>query len=139
MINRRTFSALLAGMVAAPNRAWSQQVTAKTAFYASTGPELTLFDVDVGDGALQKRSTVTLPANVQYAWPHPSKRYLYVVSSSGGPGSTNTASPSPNAHSPIREPLTGAPLTTCCSRLGRIAFTVSSMRRGETRSRPAGW
>src|SRR5947207_2350349 len=85
MINRRTFSALLAGTVAAPNRAWSQQVTAKTAFYASTGPELTLFDIDVGDGALQKRSTVTLPANVQYAWPHPSKRYLYVVSSSGGP------------------------------------------------------
>ena len=73
MINRRTFTALLAGTVAAPNRAWSQQVTAKTAFYASTGPELALFDVDVGDGALQKRSTVTLPANVQYAWPHPSK------------------------------------------------------------------
>ena len=44
MINRRTFSALLAGTVAAPNRAWSQQVTAKTAFYASTGPELTLLD-----------------------------------------------------------------------------------------------
>src|SRR5229473_8532681 len=84
MINRRTFSALLAGTVAAPNRAWSQQVTAKTAFYASTGPELTLFDVDVGDGALQKRSTVTLPANVQYAWPHPSKRYLYVAWSNGG-------------------------------------------------------
>src|SRR5205807_6482904 len=83
MINRRTFSALLAGTVAAPNRAWSQQVTAKTAFYASTGPELTLFDIDVGDAALQ-RSTVTLPANVQYAWPHPAKRYLYVVSRSCG-------------------------------------------------------
>src|SRR3989442_7400762 len=78
-------------MVAAPNRAWSQQVTAKTAFYASTGPELTLFDVDVGDGALQKRGAVTLPANVQYAWPHPSKRYLYVVSSSGGPSSREAA------------------------------------------------
>ena len=90
MITRRTFSALLAGTVAAPNRAWSQQVTAKTAFYASTGPELTLFDVDVGDAALQKRSTATLPANVQYAWPHPSKRYLYVVSSSGGPGAAGT-------------------------------------------------
>jgi 6-phosphogluconolactonase len=27
---------------------------------------------------------------VQYAWPHPSKRYLYVVSSSGGPGVAGT-------------------------------------------------
>src|SRR6516165_7401208 len=62
MINRRTFTALLAGTVAAPNRAWSQHVTAKTVFYASTGPELTVFDVDAGDAALQKRSAVTLPA-----------------------------------------------------------------------------
>src|SRR5215472_15707540 len=51
-----------------PNRAWSQHVTAKTIFYATTGPELTVFDVDAGDAALQKRSAVTLPANVQYAW-----------------------------------------------------------------------
>jgi 6-phosphogluconolactonase (cycloisomerase 2 family) len=29
---------------------------------------------------------VTLPANVQYAWPHPSRRSLYVTSSDGGPG-----------------------------------------------------
>ena len=96
MINRRTFTALLAGTVAAPNRAWSQHVTAKTVFYASTGPELTVFDVDAGDAALQKRSAVTLPANVQYAWPHPSKRYLYVVSSSGGPGVAGTT------HRPMR-------------------------------------
>jgi 6-phosphogluconolactonase len=61
---------------------------AKTVYYASVGPELTLFDVDVDvDGAaLNKRSSVTLPANIQYAWPHPSRRYLYVVSSNGGPG-----------------------------------------------------
>src|SRR6266550_884261 len=90
MINRRTFSALLAGMVAAPNRAWSQQVTATAVFYASTGPELSLFEVDVAGAALEKRGTVTLPANVQYAWPHPSKRYLYVVSSDGGPGLAGT-------------------------------------------------
>jgi len=31
-----------------------------------------------------------LPANVQYAWPHPSKRYFYVVSSNGGPGLAGT-------------------------------------------------
>lgn len=57
----------------------------KTVYYASIGPELALYDVDVAGAALTKRSTVTLPANVQYAWPHPSCRWLYVVSSNGGP------------------------------------------------------
>ena len=65
-------------------------MTANTVFYASTGPQLTLFGVDVAEAALEKRSTVVLPANVQYAWPHPSKRYLYVVSSDGGPGVAGT-------------------------------------------------
>jgi 6-phosphogluconolactonase len=86
MLSRRTFAALLAGTAAAPKIAWSEQVKSKPVFYASVGPELTVFDVDVADAALHKRGTVTLPANIQYAWPHPSKRYLYVVSSSGGPG-----------------------------------------------------
>jgi 6-phosphogluconolactonase (cycloisomerase 2 family) len=65
-------------------------VTATTVFYASTGPLLTLFGVDVAEAALEKRGTVVLPANVQYAWPHPSRRYLYVVSSDGGPGVAGT-------------------------------------------------
>jgi len=58
----------------------------KTVYYASIGPELALYDIDVDGAALTKRSVVTLPANIQYAWPHPSRRYLYVVSSNGGPG-----------------------------------------------------
>jgi 6-phosphogluconolactonase len=58
----------------------------KTVYYASIGPELALYDIDVDGAALTKRSAVTLPANIQYAWPHPSRRYLYVVSSNGGPG-----------------------------------------------------
>jgi 6-phosphogluconolactonase len=61
-------------------------VSAKTVYYASVGPTLALYDIDVEDAALTKRGTVTLPANIQYAWPHPSRRFLYVVSSSGGPG-----------------------------------------------------
>jgi 6-phosphogluconolactonase len=92
MINRRTFGALLAGAAAtpiAPKFAWSQQVTGKPVYYSGVGPDLTLYEVDAADAALQKRATVTLPANVQYAWPHPSKRYLYVVSSSGGPSSSD--------------------------------------------------
>jgi 6-phosphogluconolactonase len=58
----------------------------KTVYYASTGSELTLYDVAVDGAALTKRSTVTLPANIQYVWPHPSHHYLYVGSSNGGPG-----------------------------------------------------
>jgi 6-phosphogluconolactonase len=58
----------------------------KTVYYASTGPELTLYDIDVDGATLTKRSAVTLPANIQYAWAHPSRRHLYVVSSNGGPG-----------------------------------------------------
>ena len=58
----------------------------KTVLYTSVGPELTLFDIDIPDAALSKRGSVTLPANIQYAWSHPSARYFYVVSSNGGPG-----------------------------------------------------
>jgi 6-phosphogluconolactonase (cycloisomerase 2 family) len=58
----------------------------RTVYYASVGPVLTLYDVDVEQAALTQRSTITLPANIQYAWPHPSRRFLYVVSSTGGPG-----------------------------------------------------
>lgn len=57
----------------------------KTVYYASIGPELSLYDIDIEDAALIKRGAVTLPANIQYVWPHPSRRYLYAVSSNGGP------------------------------------------------------
>jgi 6-phosphogluconolactonase len=58
----------------------------KTVFYASVGPALALYDLDIEAAALSKRATITLPANIQYLWPHPSRRYFYVVSSTGGPG-----------------------------------------------------
>src|ERR1700761_9535137 len=64
----------------------AQNTGSRTAYYASIGPALTLFDIDVENTTLTKRGTVTLPANVQYAWVHPSRRFLYVVSSNGGPG-----------------------------------------------------
>jgi 6-phosphogluconolactonase (cycloisomerase 2 family) len=58
----------------------------KTAYYASVGSLLKLFEVDAEGAQLRERGAVTLPANIQYAWPHPSRHYLYVVSSNGGPG-----------------------------------------------------
>ena len=42
--------------------------------------------MDVDEASLLKRNTVTLPLNIQYAWPHPSKRFFYTVSNGGGPG-----------------------------------------------------
>jgi 6-phosphogluconolactonase len=78
---------------------------AKTVYYASLGSELTLFDLDVEGTALNKRGSVTLPANIQYAWPHPSRRYLYVVSSNGGPG---VAGDSHYANALLIDPSTGA-------------------------------
>jgi 6-phosphogluconolactonase len=58
----------------------------QSVYYASVGSALARYDLDVDGALLTAHETVTLPANVQYAWPHPSRRFLYVVSSSGGPG-----------------------------------------------------
>jgi 6-phosphogluconolactonase len=54
--------------------------------YASVGPVLTRYGVDVDAAALTAAESVTLPANVQYAWPHVSGRYLYVASSNSASG-----------------------------------------------------
>src|SRR5215813_11418789 len=64
----------------------STQSTQKVALYANVGPDLTHYDVDVAGADLIKRGTVTLPAGVQYAWPHISRRYLYVATSSSASG-----------------------------------------------------
>jgi 6-phosphogluconolactonase len=64
----------------------SAQPTQKVALYANVGADLTHYDVDVSGAELIKRGTVTLPAGVQYAWPHASRRYLYVASSSSASG-----------------------------------------------------
>jgi 6-phosphogluconolactonase len=97
MVDRRTFTTLLAGAIAAPPLAFAKSTTSKNIFYSAVGPELTPYSVDVDKAELTKLASVSTPANIQYAWPHPSKKYLYVVSSSGGPaagdvtGSVHTA------------------------------------------------
>ena len=58
----------------------------KVALYASIGAELQHYDVDVEGAALTRRGSVLLPANVHYASPHASGRFLYVASSNGEPG-----------------------------------------------------
>ena len=86
MFGRRTFLSIVAGSVALPRLSFAQPASQKVALYANVGADLTHYDVDVAGAALIKRATVTLPAAVQYAWPHASRRYLYVASSSSAPG-----------------------------------------------------
>jgi 6-phosphogluconolactonase (cycloisomerase 2 family) len=85
----------------------------KVVLYAAVGAELTQYDVDVDGAALVKRSLMTLPANVQEASQHPSKRYLYVAWSNGGPSNLppGGAAPSGSQHGLTAfriDPATGA-------------------------------
>jgi 6-phosphogluconolactonase (cycloisomerase 2 family) len=86
LFNRRTFLSLAAGGIAASRSASAQQASGKVALYANVGPDLTHYDLDVANAELSKKATLTLPAGVQYAWPHASRRYLYVASSSSASG-----------------------------------------------------
>jgi 6-phosphogluconolactonase len=90
MVDRRTFTTLLAGSIAAPSLAFGKLMTFKNVVYSAVGPELTAYGVDVDNATLFKQGTVSLPANVQYAWRHPKKRFFYVMSSSGGPAAGDT-------------------------------------------------
>jgi 6-phosphogluconolactonase len=87
MFSRRTVLSLAAVGIAAPRLAFAQQPR-KVALYANVGPDLTHYDVDLAGAELIliKKETVTLPAGVQYAWSHKSRRYLYVASSSSASG-----------------------------------------------------
>src|SRR5262249_38291340 len=108
MLDRRTFTALLAGTLANPRTAWTQPKMSKAAFYASVGPALTLYDVDVDAATLTRRSTVDLPANIQYVWRHPSTPFLYVASSNGGPGSRGTTGDKHDLSALRIDPASGA-------------------------------
>jgi 6-phosphogluconolactonase len=132
MINRRTFTALLAGSVAAPQLAFGQ--AKKTVYYASVGGELTLYSMDVEGASLTKVNAVTLPANIQYVWPHPNKQFLYVASSGGGPGVASTANfahafkidPATGALTPHGQPqnLPSRPIHTSVDRTGDFLLTA---------------
>jgi 6-phosphogluconolactonase len=114
----------------------------KTVYYASVGPVLTHYDIDVNGAALIKRGAVTLPANIQYAWPHPSPRFLYVVSSSGGPG---IAGDKHYANALAIDPATGAlrshgdaaplpsrPIHACVDAGGQYLLTAYNSPSGVT-------
>ena len=61
-------------------------MNAKLALYSAVDDELTRYEVDVEGASLVRRETIKVLANVQYAWPHPSGKYLYVATSNRGAG-----------------------------------------------------
>ena len=67
----------------------------RTVLYAAVGPELISYSVDRENGALNRLGSVSLPANIQEAWPNPSKNYLYVAWSNGGASYTPSGANAP--------------------------------------------
>jgi 6-phosphogluconolactonase len=136
MIDRRSVTTLLAGATIAPmvKPSWGQSAKGQTVLYSAVGPELTLYGMNVADATLTKRNTVTLPGNVQYAWPHPSRQYFYVVSSGGGPGVASDKNfanafridPATGALSPHGEPtvLPSRPIHTSVDMAGEFLLTA---------------
>ena len=90
MLSRRTFVTLLTAGAVAPHFAFAQGRPRRLALYANVGPVLTHYDVDLASAELVKRDSVTLPAGVQYGWPHRNRRYLYVASSDSASGNVQT-------------------------------------------------
>ena len=76
--------------------------------YASAGAELFQFDVDMDNATLTQRGSVTLPQNVQEAWAHPSRKFLYVTWSNGVTGAVPADPKSPHGVTAFRiDPATG--------------------------------
>jgi 6-phosphogluconolactonase (cycloisomerase 2 family) len=87
MFDRRLFSAALGGAAIFPAICSTGARAQNTLpFYSSTGPKLTRYVLDANAATLTPAETVTLPSNVQYAWPDPARRFLYVAASNNIPG-----------------------------------------------------
>src|SRR5258708_23173338 len=98
--------ALVMGQITPAPKALS---TGKTILYAAVGAEITQYDFDGKNTTLIRRSSVTLPANVQEAWLQPNDRILYVAWSNGG---ASYSTPPKNDHHGITafriDPQSGA-------------------------------
>ena len=84
--------------VSRPAATGNASASGRVVLYAAVGAELTQYDVDVDTATLVKRGTVTLPANVQEAVAHPSRQYLYIAWSNGGPSNVAQGSVAPRGN-----------------------------------------
>ena len=101
------------GPASRPAATGNGSASGKVVLYAAVGTELTQYDVDVDTATLVKRGSITLPANVQEAVAHPSRQYLYIAWSNGGPSNIpqGNVAPRGNQHgvSAFRiDPVSGA-------------------------------
>jgi 6-phosphogluconolactonase (cycloisomerase 2 family) len=81
----------------------------RTVLYVALGPEIIEYDVQVDSGALSRQGAVTVPENVQEAWTSPSKKFLYVAWSNGGPPEGARGANNHHGVSAFRiDPATGA-------------------------------
>src|SRR5262249_31848426 len=108
MFSRRIFLSLMGVSIVAPRLSFAQSTDQKVGLYANVGPDLTHYEVDVARAELIKRDTVTLPGAVQYAWPHKSRRYLYVATSNNAPGYVREPKPGHHVTALAIDPKPGA-------------------------------
>ena len=91
-MDRRTFNTALAGAAATSllgcAAALRSDSSGRIALYQSVGGQLRHFDIDVDSATLTPRAAIEMPSNVQYAWPHPSRQFLYVSTSDSASGNT---------------------------------------------------
>lgn len=104
-------TALSAGADQPRAQARSSATRSRTVLYAAVGMQLTQYDVDVQQATLTRHGSVALPANVQEAAVHPSKRHLYVGWSNVGASYGSAAAAATGRHglTPFRiDPQSGA-------------------------------
>ena len=110
---RRAGLAILAGCLALllaiqGRTAPKASAPGRAVLYAAAEKELLQFDVDMNTATLVQRGSVTLPENIQEAWPHPSGKFLYVTWSNMGP-TIPRGQKSPHGVTAFRiDPATGA-------------------------------
>ena len=92
-MDRRTFNTALMGAAvtslagcATSGVGGGSGNSGRSVFYQGVGDRLTQFDVDTSAATLTPRGAVTLPSNIQYVWPHPSRKFLYVSSTDAASG-----------------------------------------------------
>ena len=108
----------------------------RSVLYQSVGDQLTHFEVDVDAATLTRRASITLPSNVQYVWPHPSRKYLTVSTSDAASGNTpnpgkmhrlcavRVAADGALALHGESQALPSRPIHHCVDREGRYALTA---------------
>jgi 6-phosphogluconolactonase len=89
-MDRRTFNTALAGAAVTSVMGCAtgsgSGSGSRTVFYQGVGDRLTHWDVDVDNATLTRRESISLPSNIQYVWPHPSRKYLYASTSDAASG-----------------------------------------------------